>query len=109
MGLFPVKTSPDLGTKCLGHIPTPHTQTHMSPHLQQGWFCQGWLVDANSGTVAAAIPLLCCQLVVAVFVCLLSPGWVGRLHVPAVRLSRAALSLYSVPPLSLLCRCPPEQ
>lgn len=23
MGLFPVKTSPDLGTECLGHIPTP--------------------------------------------------------------------------------------
>lgn len=69
-------TSPDPGTERLGHIPAPHTQTHMSLYLQQGRFCQGWLIDAKLGTGAAAIPLLCCQLVVAVFVCLLSPaGW----------------------------------
>lgn len=103
-------TAPDLGAECLGHIPAPRTQRHMSPHLQQGRFCQGWLMtDANVGTVAAAISPLCCQLVVAVFVCLLSlAGW--ERSTSQQRGSAAPLAPFmAFPPLSSLCRCAPEQ
>lgn len=53
-------------------------------------------------------PAASCRLVVATFVCSLSPGQVGTLQSPAVGLRIDALSLSHILPLSSLHCCSPE-